>query len=184
MHFAVEGAPARTAGGRAGDHGARAPPPRACVRRSRCILPIRCSAACDVRATLADRPPELDVTATLTAAGTARAASSTPAADPVAPANGKPLKVTLRYGPPGTRAPLTKTVRLKLKRLPAPPLPHLLNVRVARDGKDLIVRWEIDGPAARRPTSSRSPTATRDSTRTTSRSSPSRGTPAGTTAPA
>jgi len=144
LHFAVEGAPVPSAAA-APAITALAPRRRALRPSQSLVLPIRCSAACDVRATLADRPPELDVTATLTAAGTAELKFE-PAADPVAPANGKALKVTLRYGPPGTRSPLTKTVRVKLKRLPAPPLPHLVNVRVVRDGKDLIARWEIDGP--------------------------------------
>ena len=144
VHFAVEGAPAPPEAA-APTITVLAPRRRALRPSQSLVVPIRCSAACDVRATAAGRPPELDVTATLTAAGTAQLKFE-PAADPVAPANGKPLKITLRYGPPGSRAPLTKTFSVKLKRLPAPPLPHLLNVRVSRDGKDLVVRWEVDGP--------------------------------------
>ena len=33
---------------------------------------------------------------------------------------------------------------MRLKRLPAPPLPHISNLRVRRIGNDLEVRWDAD----------------------------------------
>ena len=60
---------------------------------------------------------------------------------------GRPTRVTLRYGPPGATSPHTKVVSLNLERLPAPPVPHILNLRATRHGTALILRWDTDLPA-------------------------------------
>jgi hypothetical protein len=98
-----------------------------------------------VRLQLPGRPPNEDITGTLTHAGTL-ALRLRPLIDALAPADGRPLKVKVSYGPPGARAPESMTVAVKLRRLPAPPLPQILNLRVQRAGKNLVVRWDTDVP--------------------------------------
>jgi len=139
LHFAVEGAPALT------------PPPvqvtvgkprPSAVRPSESFaLPIRCSAACDLRAHLPGVEASSDETATLTKAGVA-----TLHFRPAESHRLNPLRITLKYGAPGTGAPGAKTIKVTLKRLPAPPLPHIVNARATRSGNHITVRWDTDLP--------------------------------------
>jgi hypothetical protein len=143
LHYAVEGA-ADAPAAEALDI-VVGEPRRSALRPAQSLeLPVRCSAACDIRAYLPGRPSNEDVTASLDRAATA-VLTFRPEALGVVPRRGR-LKVTLRYGPPGSRAPLTTSVRLRLKRLPSPPLGHILNLRARRVGDDVEVRWDTDLP--------------------------------------
>ena len=44
----------------------------------------------------------------------------------------------------GHPPPRTTIARVQLRRLPAPPLPHILNLRARRIGNDVEVRWDAD----------------------------------------
>jgi hypothetical protein len=108
-------------------------------------LPIRCSAACDVRASLGLQ--RLDGGATLAAAGSGELRLE-PGPGPIAPGHGT-LKVHLTWSSPGSSSVSTRTVALRLRRLPSLPLPRISGLR-ARRGSDgtIDVRW-TGKPASR-----------------------------------
>lgn len=108
------------------------------------LLPVRCSAACDVRVAVPGFPAATDVTGSLARAGTTRLLIR-PGSRPLAPRRGR-LRLRLRTSAPGARAVRTQTVRVALRRLPAPRVPRILGARARRDGDDVVVRWRTDGP--------------------------------------
>jgi hypothetical protein len=108
------------------------------------VLPVRCAAACDVRAEIAGRVTA--ASAALARAGTAMLRFQ-PEARAVAPKRGT-LKVRLSWSAPGAQTASARTVALRVRRLPSPPVPHLLDVRARRARGGIVdVRWRTDGPA-------------------------------------
>lgn len=103
------------------------------------VLPIRCSAACDLSVTIPNRAPYA-VTRALTRAGTVDVEIG-PFGRALAAARGT-TAVLIRSSAPGSRTVASKTARLRLRRLPAPPVPRVADVRTRRlSGGRLEVRW-------------------------------------------
>ncbi|RKQ91127.1 hypothetical protein C8N24_0944 [Solirubrobacter pauli] len=143
LHLAVEGVP--------GPVEAAAPkvtvgtPKVRALRPAQSLkLPVRCSAACDVRVAVPGYPSPTDVTGSLARAGTMELVIR-PASDGLAPARGR-LRLVLRSSAPNARTVQRQTVSLALRRLPPPRVPRLLGVRARRVGDDIVVRWRTDGP--------------------------------------
>jgi hypothetical protein len=143
LHLALEGAPAPPA----------PPSPRIAVGapRRRALrpaqplrLPVRCSAACDLRAWRPGQPRNF-ITASLARAGTAELRFD-PLFAAIAPRRPGPVRITVQSGAPGASSAQRRTVRVQLRRLPAPPLPRIVNLRVRRRGNDLVVRWRTNVP--------------------------------------
>jgi hypothetical protein len=108
------------------------------------VLPVRCSAACDLRATVGKDPAQ--VTASLERAGTVRLRFSA-FVGALAPVRGT-LAVKLESSAPGARTEQTRTFHIRLRRLPAPPFPRILNARLKRGPGGVVdVRWSTDLPA-------------------------------------
>ncbi len=141
LHLALEGAPGPPASS----------PPQVTVGRPRrralrpaqpLTLPVRCSTACDLQAWLPGRR-QTNVNASLERAGTVDLRFD-PYFAAIAPARPGTISITVRSGPPGARQPQRQTARVRLRRLPAPPFPHIEDLRVSRRGHDLVVRWRTD----------------------------------------
>jgi hypothetical protein len=108
------------------------------------VLPIRCSAACDVRGYVDGRKTASTVSLSKPGAAELR---FTPSFEALAPRRGT-LKVTVAWSAPGARTASTRTLALRLRRLPPPPLPRLLDVRALRSPGGVVdVRWRTDRPA-------------------------------------
>src|SRR6185436_14904986 len=75
-------------------------------------LPVRCSAACDLRAWLPGDQPSYDVTAGSAGAGTVELRIG-PRGNGIAPSNGRPLKLRLRFGAPGSATTREKTISVR-----------------------------------------------------------------------
>ncbi len=109
------------------------------------VLPVRCSAACDLRG-IADDDPSDDPGASLDGPGTA-VLRLRPSSTPIAPARPGPLRVVVRWSAPGSSTVRSVTENVRLRRLPAPRLPRILDVRARRlSGGRVQVRWRTDGP--------------------------------------
>ena len=146
LHLAVEGA-AEAPAPAAPELTVGAPRDRSLRPAQPLVLPVRCGAACDIRATVAGQ--QFSTTASLARAGTAVLRFNHDA-NGVVPKRG-PLKVQLRWSAPGARTASSRTVSLRLRRLPAPPLPRLLDVRARRAANGVVdVRWRTDVRRARR----------------------------------
>jgi hypothetical protein len=141
VHLAVEGVPA------APDSAAPAlevgAPLDASLRPAQpLVLPVHCAAACDVRADTGIGV--FDPRLTLTEAGTARLQIDPPG-KALAPERPGPIKVKLRWSAPGARVAQERTISVRLRRLPVPPFPRLLDVRARRaKGGVVDVRWRTD----------------------------------------
>jgi hypothetical protein len=143
VHVAVEGAPPR----------AEPPPPRVTLGAVRplalrpsqsLVVPVRCSAACDLAVGV---PGQFAVNRSLARAGRTEIEIGT-AGRALAPAGGGDVRIVARVSAPGARrvARVTKTVRLT--RRPPLPLPRLVGVRARRlEGGKVEVRWRTTGPA-------------------------------------
>jgi hypothetical protein len=143
VHYAVEGAAAAPAAP-APSVTVGAPLDRSLRPAEDLVLPVRCSAACDLRASAGRYPVE--ITASLARAGTVRLRFSA-FTGALAPAHGT-VTVRLESSAPGARTAQTRTVGVRLRRLPAPPFPRIVNPRVERGpGGDVDVRWSTDLPA-------------------------------------
>ena len=106
------------------------------------VLPVHCAVACDVRADTGIGV--FDPRLTLTEAGTARLQIDPPG-KALAPERPGPIKVKLRWGAPGARVAQERTISVRLRRLPVPPFPRLLDVRARRaKGGVVDVRWRTD----------------------------------------
>jgi hypothetical protein len=138
LHLALEGAAApapaafpRVAVGR----------PERTVLRSRqsLVLPVTCSAACDVRGEIGEQA----ATASLPAAGRTRLdfGAGSGREVPVRPAH---VRIRVASGPPGAVTAQTQVVRPLLRRIPDPPMPRLLGLRATRNGSTVDVRWHTD----------------------------------------
>ncbi len=129
------------------------PAPRVRVERPRrsvlradepLVLPVTCAAACDVRAEVLGHG--VAATLSLARAGTGRLRLG-PASRPLAPRRRGPVRVRVLSGAPGARSPLVQTVTLRLRGLPRPPPPRVLDLRARRHGGTVEVTWRTDVPA-------------------------------------
>ena len=102
------------------------------------VLPVRCSAACDVR--VRSGIPLFDPRFSLEQAGTARLDVGT-----VTPSRSGTVEVKFSWSAPGAREVQERTASVHVRQLPRPPFPRLLNVR-ARHGAGGVVdiRWSTD----------------------------------------
>jgi hypothetical protein len=140
VHYAVEGV-ADTPAAPVPSVAVGAPADRSLRPAQDLVLPVRCSAACDLRATTA--MGLVDVSAALERAGTVRLRFSA-FTGALAPAHGT-LTVRLESSAPGARTTQNRTVQVQLQRLPAPPFPRIVNARVKRGPGGVVdVRWSTD----------------------------------------
>jgi hypothetical protein len=103
------------------------------------VVPFRCSAACDVRASV---PGGAEGLASLKGAGTARLKLDAEY-DPIpVPASGR-VAMRVLSGPPGARTPRGRTVAVRLRK---PALPHLLRLTARRRGRSVVIRWRTARP--------------------------------------
>jgi len=139
LHLAAEGAlaaPAPAPEVRIGK-----PERSALRRRETLVLPVTCSAACDVRAT----ERNLNASASLTRAGTARLRfTGEGVAAPVRPTR---VPVTVLSGAPGARDVTTQVARPRLRRIPDPPMPRIVGLVASRSGSAVEVTWRVDRSA-------------------------------------
>jgi hypothetical protein len=142
LHLAVEGA-VDTPAGPTPRLTVGAPADRTLRPAQPLVLPVRCSAACDLRVAVTGQ--DQDRTASLNAAGTIRLRFE-PRSRAIAPAHG-PLKVGIRFSAPGARTDEARAVSLRMRRLSAPPFPRISNVSATRGSRGTIdVRWSTDVP--------------------------------------
>ena len=145
VHYAVEGVPAAP----------EPAAPRVTVGRPRAsalrpgqalVLPVRCSAACDLSVTVAGYRGQA-VQRSLTRAGTVTV-RLTPPNRAIAPVRPGPVRVTVRSSAPGARTATRTIATPRLRRLPALPLPHIQAVRARRlSGGRVEVRWRMSSDA-------------------------------------
>ena len=134
LHLAIEGAPA-------------APEPSApAVEIGRVVqiphglaIPFRCSAACDVRATV---PDGISGRHSLRAAGSGRL-KILPDYDPIMLRRPDSVPVQVLAGAPGVRTVARRSVTAKLR---VPRLPRFLDLKAVRRGKKIVVSWHTDRP--------------------------------------
>ena len=144
LHYAVEGAANAPAAPRRRSR-VLAPRRRALRPAQSLVLPVRAAR----RATCALRCPGARPRRTSRRRSRApgrRSCASARGPTSIVPKRG-PLRVTVRSGPPGARTAHDQTFKVRLRRLPAPPLPHILNLRARRIGDDIEVRWDTEFPA-------------------------------------
>ena len=145
LHLALEGVP---------DGADPAPPQLTVIAPKRRVLAsdeplrfgVRCSAACDVRVQIGSGVLAPGDTVSLTRAGR-RQVSLDPSLAPLATLRGGPVTLRLLYAAPGARHTISKNVTYRLRRLPDPPLPKVLDAGARRDGKEIVVTWRTDRPA-------------------------------------
>jgi hypothetical protein len=146
VHYAIEGAPA------AREHAT----PRVTVGQPResalrpgqkLALPVGCSAACDLKVTLAVKDGELTAERSLTRAGTVTVHLG-PSSRPIAPVRPGPVPVDVQSSAPGARTVTRTIARPRLRRLPALPMPRIQTVRARRLGDGRVeVRWRVSSDA-------------------------------------
>jgi hypothetical protein len=107
-------------------------------------LPVTCSAACDVRAQIGDAAGAGDEIS-LRRPGTASLHFEPVYRRLVGPRGGR-VRVKLRYGAPGARRAAARTVTLRLRARPLPPIPRVIGAVARRDGDDVVVTWRTDRP--------------------------------------
>lgn len=142
LHLAVEGAaaarevaaPTVTVG---------KPDRRALRPAQSLVVPVRCSAACDVRVVVRGKE-RADATGSLARAGTMRVRLS-PIEHGLRIRRDR-VRLTVHVSAPAARTVQRRNVTLSVRRLPAPPLPRILDLRARRSGEDLLVRWRLDRP--------------------------------------
>jgi len=144
QHYAVEGAAEATAP--VTPEVTVGTPRRTALRPSDpLVLPVRCSAACDLTVTVPNRSPFV-VGHALARAGTVNVRIQ-PFGRALAAARGT-TAVLIRSSAPGSPTVASKTARLRLRRLPAPPIPRVVDVRTRRlSGGRLEVRWRATNSA-------------------------------------
>jgi hypothetical protein len=107
------------------------------------VLPVRCSAACDLRVTVAGSQAERS----LTRAGTVTV-RLVPPDRAIAPVRPGRVRVVVRSSAPGARTVTRTTATPRLRRLPALPLPHIEAIRARRlSGGRVEVRWRMSSDA-------------------------------------
>jgi hypothetical protein len=134
LHLAIEGAPAIP----------EPPAPQIEVGRIQQIrqglaVPFRCSAACDVRATV---PDGVSGSSSLPAAGSGRL-NILPGYDPIMLRRPDSVAVDVLTGAPGARTPARKSITARLR---VPRVPRLLGVKAVRRGDRIRVSWHTARP--------------------------------------
>jgi hypothetical protein len=105
------------------------------------VVPVACSAACDLRATARG----LTASASLTGAGTAKLQFA--GGRYVARLRAARVAVTVLSGPPGARDPQHQVIHPRLRRIPDPPLPRVRGLTAVRSGSTVDVSWRVDRSA-------------------------------------
>ncbi len=108
-------------------------------------LPVTCSSACDVRAQIGGITGAGDEVS-LRRAGTA-SLRFVPAYRRIVGPRGGRVRVKLRYGAPGAGSAVARTVTLRLRARPFPPVPRVIGAVARRDGDDVVVSWRTDRDA-------------------------------------
>ena len=140
LHLAAEGA---TAAPRPAPRVRVGDPERTALRRAdELVVPVTCSAACDLRATARG----LTASASLARAGTAKLRfRGAHAAAPPRPAR---VAIAVLAGAPGARDPQAHVIRPRLRRIPDPPLPRVLDLTAIRSGSTVTVTWRLNRSGA------------------------------------
>ncbi len=112
------------------------------------VLPVTCSAACDVRVSSAEGVFDATAALSLRRAGT-ETVTLRPEVRPIARLDGKPVRVYVRWGAPGTAHPRSRTVLVRVRRKPGPPAPRVERLRARHDGDDVVVTWRTDRKAGK-----------------------------------
>jgi hypothetical protein len=107
---------------------------------------VRCSAACDVNVQIGGGLLAATADLSLAHAGEQKIALAAVYA-PLATLKGGPVKLLVRYGAPGARRAVEKTLTLQLRRLPDAPRPRVLGAVARRVGKAIVVTWHTDRDA-------------------------------------
>lgn len=106
------------------------------------VLPVRCDAACDVRAKVGHNVQGVSIPR----AGTALLRFE-PYERAIAPRRPGPVGIRLTWSAPGARESRSREASVRLRRLPAPPVPRIENLRARRlEGGAVEVRWTTDVP--------------------------------------
>ncbi len=105
-------------------------------------LPVTCSAACDVRAQIGGGTGAGDEVS-LRRAGTGSLEFEPANRRLVGPRGGQ-VRVKLRYGAPGVKRAAARTVTLRFRARPLPPVPRVIGAVARRDGDDVVVSWRTD----------------------------------------
>ncbi|MDA0172171.1 hypothetical protein OJ998_23920 [Solirubrobacter taibaiensis] len=109
-------------------------------------LPLRCSAACEVR---------VDVLGTLARESVRfpRAVRGQltirPQSAPLAPLREGPVRLRVTYGAPDAPRPRTRTLTVRLRRPADPPKPVPVDLQAVRDGDRVRVTWRTSQPTPR-----------------------------------
>jgi len=135
-----------------------APPPEQALHRGSPLrLEARCSATCDLRATIAPRGGRRDGrspgaaigTAGRTGPGSVRLRLDPLSGDHIAPPGGGTVPVTVLASAPGGVATARTVVRARVRRRPVPPFRRPLQVQARRADDAVVVTWRTAGPARR-----------------------------------
>ena len=105
-------------------------------------LPVTCSAACDVRAQIGGATGAGDEVS-LRRAGTGSLEFEPIYRRLVGPRGGQ-VHVKLRYGAPGVKRAAARTVTLRFRARPLPPVPRVIGAVARRDGDDVVVTWRTE----------------------------------------
>lgn len=143
LHLAVEGAADAITTSPPALH-IGAPRDRTLRPSQQLALPVRCAAACDLRAQVGGSVQSIS----LTRAGTAWMRFD-PVQRAIAPRRPGRVPVRITWSAPGARDLRSRTASVRLRRLPATPLPRILDVRARRLGGGVVeVRWTTDRATA------------------------------------
>jgi hypothetical protein len=145
VHAALDGRPAPPAS--SPPRVSLGPPRNTVLKPAEALaLPVRCSAACDVRVDLPGRYEQVEFLS-LPRAGT-RVAKFQPLLGPVAPLKSGPVRVRVRYAAPGAQTSAERVETVTLRRLPAKRVPRVLGLEAVRRGSEVEVSWRSDVNAA------------------------------------
>jgi hypothetical protein len=106
------------------------------------VLPVSCAAACDVRAKVNGKTAQVS----LLAAGRGKLIFDRFFFFGRSARSGR-VAVTVTSGPPGAHAVQRQVVRPRLRLVPEPPLPRILDLVARRSGSDVDVTWRTDRSA-------------------------------------
>ena len=110
------------------------------------VLPVRCAAACDVRASISGGRIPAIVVRSRASAGRLRLRIY---GDRLVKRDTTARTVTLLVSAPGSHATASRRVRVPVRLRTPPPLPAPLGVRARLSGDDVIVTWHTAFPARR-----------------------------------
>lgn len=115
------------------------------------VVTARCDAACDLRA-VAGRDPESGEPLGAGVGGSdgpgvVRLRLLPEQADSIVPADGRPLRITVRASAPGGAAATVARIDARVRNAFVPPPRRPVDVRTERRGSRLVVRWRTRRPA-------------------------------------